>query len=91
MRAPTAMPPSSIRPIDAAKIRAFFIHPDFARCGLGTRLLERCERDAIAHGFRRLELMATLPGVRLYAARGYRATRPSTGRSATASASASCP
>ena len=57
--------------IDAAKIRAFFIHPDFARRGLGTRLLERCEKDAVAHGFGRLELMATLPGVRLYAARGY--------------------
>src|SRR6188472_219391 len=57
--------------IDAAKIRAFFIHPDFARRGLGTRLLERCEHDAIAHGFGRLELMATMPGVRLYAARGY--------------------
>jgi GNAT superfamily N-acetyltransferase len=57
--------------IDAAKIRAFFIHPDFARRGLGTRLLERCEQDAVAHGFSRLELMATLPGVRLYAARGY--------------------
>ncbi len=56
---------------DAAKIRAFFIHPDFARRGLGTLLLERCERDAVAHGFRRLELMATMPGVRLYAARGY--------------------
>jgi GNAT superfamily N-acetyltransferase len=57
--------------VDAAKIRAFFIHPDFARRGLGTALLARCEREAVAHGFRRLELMATLPGVRLYAARGY--------------------
>lgn len=56
---------------DAARIRAFFIHPDFARRGLGTKLLERCEGDAMAHGFGRLELMATLPGVRLYAARGY--------------------
>jgi GNAT superfamily N-acetyltransferase len=35
---------------DAAKIRAFFIHPDFARRGLGTRLLERCEYDAVAYG-----------------------------------------
>jgi GNAT superfamily N-acetyltransferase len=61
---------------DAAKIRAFFIHPEFARRGLGTRLLERCEHDAIAHGFVRLELMATLPGVRLYAARGYRGDAP---------------
>jgi GNAT superfamily N-acetyltransferase len=56
---------------DAARIRAFFIHPDFARRGLGTRMLERCEQDAMAHGFTRFELMATLPGVRLYAARGY--------------------
>jgi ribosomal protein S18 acetylase RimI-like enzyme len=56
---------------DAAKIRAFFIHPDFARRGLGTWMLERCEQDAMAHGFKRFELMATLPGVRLYAARGY--------------------
>jgi len=57
--------------IDAAKIRAFFIHPDFARRGFGSLLLERCEREAIARGFRRLEMMATLPGVKLYAARGY--------------------
>jgi len=62
--------------IDAAKIRAFFIHPDFARRGFGTQLLERCERDAVARGFRRLELMATMPGVRLYAARGYSGTAP---------------
>jgi GNAT superfamily N-acetyltransferase len=57
--------------VDAAKIRAFFIHPDFARRGLGTALLARCEREAVAYGFRRFELMATLPGVRLYQARGY--------------------
>ena len=56
---------------EAARIRAFFVHPDFARRGLATRLLERCERDAVAHGFRAFELMATLPGVRFYAARGY--------------------
>jgi GNAT superfamily N-acetyltransferase len=56
---------------DAAKIRAFFIHPDFARRGIGTLLLERCELDATTAGFRRFEMMATLPGVRLYAARGY--------------------
>ena len=59
--------------VDAAKIRAFFIHPDFARRGLGTLLLDRCEHAAVAHGFGRFELMATLPGVRLYAARGYQA------------------
>jgi len=58
--------------VDAAKIRAFFIHPDFARRGFGSAILERCEQDASAHGFKRLELMGTLPGVRLYAARGFK-------------------
>jgi len=56
---------------DAAKIRAFFIHPRFARRGFGSAILERCEREAMVHGFSRFELMGTLPGVRMYAARGY--------------------
>jgi hypothetical protein len=34
-------------------------------------LLIRCEQEALAQGFSRVELMATLPGVKLYAARGY--------------------
>jgi GNAT superfamily N-acetyltransferase len=55
----------------AAKIRAFFVDPGNARRGIGSRLLERCEQEARARGFCRVELMATLPGVRLYAARGY--------------------
>ncbi len=56
---------------DAAKIRAFFIDPAAARRGIGSALLERCEAEARRQGFRRAEMMATLPGVRLYAARGY--------------------
>jgi N-acetylglutamate synthase-like GNAT family acetyltransferase len=56
---------------DAAKIRAFFIDPTAARQGIGSALLERCEVEARRHGFQRAEMMATLPGVRLYAARGY--------------------
>jgi GNAT superfamily N-acetyltransferase len=71
-RDPVELDPSK----DAAKIRAFFIHPRFARRGLGTLLLDRCESDAMAHGFTRFELMGTLPGVRLYAARGYQAGEP---------------
>jgi len=57
--------------IDAAKIRAFFVHPDFARRGIGTRVLEACESAAAAAGFRRFEMGATLTGVALYKARGY--------------------
>jgi GNAT superfamily N-acetyltransferase len=55
----------------AAKIRAFFVDPSKARRGIGSLLLDRCESEARAHGFSRVELMATLPGVKLYAARGY--------------------
>ena len=54
-----------------AKIRAFFVDPLEARRGIGTLLLEHCENEARAHGFSQVELMATLPGVKLYAARGY--------------------
>ena len=57
--------------IDAAKIRAFFVHPDCARQGIGRALLDRCESEARAHGFKRFELMGTLPGVRLYRTYGY--------------------
>ncbi|HEY0545662.1 MAG TPA: GNAT family N-acetyltransferase [Pyrinomonadaceae bacterium] len=59
--------------IDAAKIRAFFVHPDWARKGIGRAILERCEAEAAGYGFRTLELMATLPGIKLYAAHGYAA------------------
>jgi GNAT superfamily N-acetyltransferase len=59
---------------DAAKIRAFFVHPDWARRGVGTAILDACEDAAIAAGFTRLEMGATLTGVPFYAARGYRAS-----------------
>jgi GNAT superfamily N-acetyltransferase len=57
----------------AAKIRAFFVDPSRARRGIGSLLLERCEKEARRYGFTQLELMATLPGVKLYGARGYAA------------------
>jgi GNAT superfamily N-acetyltransferase len=57
--------------LEAAKIRAFFVDPGHARRGIGTRLLEHCEAQARAQGFRRVELMSTLPGLHLYGARGY--------------------
>ena len=54
-----------------AKIRAFFIHPDFARRGIGRALLDRCETEARAAGFAGVELMSTLPGLKLYRACGF--------------------
>ncbi len=56
---------------DAARIRAFFVDPAHARKGIATLLLEKCESEARLRGFSRVELMSTLPGVRLYAARGF--------------------
>jgi GNAT superfamily N-acetyltransferase len=56
---------------DAAKIRAFFIHPAWARRGIGSMILEVCESAAQAAGFTRFEMGATLTGVPLYQARGY--------------------
>jgi len=56
---------------EAAKIRAFFVHPNWARRGIGTKILELCENAARAEGFTRFEMGATLTGVRLYARHGY--------------------
>jgi GNAT superfamily N-acetyltransferase len=56
---------------DFAKIRAFFVHPEWVRQGIGRAILARCEAEAKSFGFRSLELMATLPGVRLYSACGF--------------------
>ncbi|MDF1503419.1 GNAT family N-acetyltransferase [Roseisolibacter sp. H3M3-2] len=56
---------------EPARIRAFFVHPAWARRGLGRLLFERCRAEARAAGFRSLELMATLPGEPLYAALGF--------------------
>jgi N-acetylglutamate synthase-like GNAT family acetyltransferase len=56
---------------DAAKIRAFFVHPDWARRGIGTLVLDACEAAARAAGFTRFEMGATLTGVKLFQTRGY--------------------
>jgi GNAT superfamily N-acetyltransferase len=56
---------------DAAKIRAFFAHPKFARRGIGSLILQACEDAARAAGFTRLEMSATLSGVAFYKAKGY--------------------
>ncbi|HET9803436.1 MAG TPA: GNAT family N-acetyltransferase [Candidatus Acidoferrum sp.] len=62
--------------LDAAKIRAFFVHPDWARRGLGTLLLETCENAAKSAGFTRFEMGSTLTGVALYKLRGYQVIEP---------------
>ena len=61
---------------DAAKIRAFFIHPDWARQGVGSKILQACEDAAHAAGFSRYEMGATLTGAKLFGAKGYVPVRP---------------
>jgi len=56
---------------EPARIRAFFVHPEHIRHGIGRNLIKLCEDDARSHGFRKMELMATLPGYRLYKSCGY--------------------
>jgi GNAT superfamily N-acetyltransferase len=56
---------------DAAKIRAFFVHPDWARRGIGSLILSACEEAARTAGFTRIEMGATLSGVAFYRAKGY--------------------
>jgi GNAT superfamily N-acetyltransferase len=58
---------------DAAKIRAFFVHPAWARRGIGGMILEACETAAKAAEFTRLEMGATLSGVPFYRVKGYEA------------------
>ena len=57
--------------LDPARIRAFFVHPDWARRGIGRSILLHCETAAVKAGFRRAELVATLTGEPLYARFGY--------------------
>ncbi len=56
---------------DAAKIRSFFVHPEWPRRGIGSAILETCEAAAKSAGFTRAEMGATLTGVKLFQVRGY--------------------
>ena len=59
---------------EAAHVRAMFVHPDWTRRGLGRRILDECTAAARREGFRRLDLVATLPGIPLYRAFGFTPT-----------------
>jgi predicted N-acetyltransferase YhbS len=57
---------------EAAHIRAFYVHPNWARQGIGKRIMQACEEAAREAGFTRMDLGSTLPGEPLYTAMGYR-------------------
>lgn len=57
---------------EAARIRAFFVHPNWVRLGIATSILRRCEMEIRASGFQKIELVATLTGEPLYTAFGWK-------------------
>jgi predicted N-acetyltransferase YhbS len=59
--------------LEPARIRAFFVHPAWARRGIGSQIMQASEKAALEAGFQELELAATLPGEPLYRAFGYEA------------------
>jgi GNAT superfamily N-acetyltransferase len=61
---------------DAARVRAMYTNPDFTRRGVGRKVMALCEGAARAAGFGRTEMMATMAGVPLYEACGYRVIAP---------------
>ncbi|HTB98272.1 MAG TPA: GNAT family N-acetyltransferase [Terracidiphilus sp.] len=67
VREPELLDPAT----DAAKVRAIFVHPDFARQGLGSLILATVEDAARTAGFQRFEMGSTLTGVPLYRLKGY--------------------
>lgn len=66
-REPEALDPAT----DAARVRAMYTDPDFARQGVGRIVMQLCEEAAMKAGFRRATMMATMAGVPLYEACGY--------------------
>ena len=56
---------------EPARIRAFYIHPQWSRRGIGSMILDACEQAARVSGFKTVELASTLPGVPFYLSRGY--------------------
>jgi GNAT superfamily N-acetyltransferase len=56
---------------DAARVRAFFVHPAWARRGIGRAIMTACEQAILEAGFRNVDIVATLAGEPLYASFGY--------------------
>ncbi|MDB6020998.1 MAG: acetyltransferase, N-acetylglutamate synthase [Pedosphaera sp.] len=72
--------PESVQPEldparEPARIRAFFVHPDWARRGIGRGILRASETAILDAGFQRIELVATLAGEPLYASFSYGVTQ----------------
>ncbi len=66
------VPDAELDPVsDSARIRAFFVHPNWARRGVGSSIMRACEQAIVDAGFHRAEIVATLAGEPLYRSFGY--------------------
>jgi N-acetylglutamate synthase-like GNAT family acetyltransferase len=65
------IPPLLNPEVDAARIRCFFVKPGFQGRGIAKSIMQHCEEDVKQDGFKRMELTATLTGVRLYEKCGF--------------------
>ena len=57
---------------DRARIRAMYCHPEWARQGIGSLIMEICQKAAQDAGFSKLTLGATLAGIPLYEKHGFK-------------------
>src|ERR1051326_6653608 len=58
-------------PRDPARVRAFFVHPAWARRGIGRGIMAACEKAISEAGFRRVDLLAALAGEPFFPSIGY--------------------
>jgi len=62
---------------EPARVRAFFVDPDYARRGIGSEIVRRCESALVASGFSQAFIIATLPGEKLFGSLGYKVVKRS--------------
>nr|WP_290223557.1 GNAT family N-acetyltransferase [Trichocoleus desertorum] len=65
------------------QITAVYTHPQFARQGIGTQVLQALEAAAIEKGYRSLWVTSSLTAVDFYQARGYKLLRKTSFRAET--------
>ena len=61
---------------EGANVRGVFVHPDFSRCGIARRMMNRIESEIVDAGFRGARLTSTLSGIPFYRSLGWRSGPP---------------
>jgi putative acetyltransferase len=53
-------------------INAVYVHPDYVRLGVGKKLLDAVEKEAVAYNYTKLEISASITAIPFYKAHGYK-------------------